>query len=401
MNVKHAIVFLYFSIISTTYSEVFAQSTYKDDLQVLYEAVKKTPSYKDQVVGQRKLEYDLLLERLKIEVLQPNAFDSLYKLSSLLWPIKDNHLGFYQVSNNKLSSSKRYPVPVMNLDSLEKQLKAKPINSVEGIYYQSDRFKIGVYSTSKKDSLIGVILSSSLPTWRIGEMAIILVKHKGDGFRGVYANLYNKDLFFVKNDRLINGKLLFGSKKGFPKNHASLLDKPNFELHTLTPEIQYLRLSSFRTSNIDIRKAEVFYDRIKDSLTSKNLIVDIRNNPGGGFKASGRFLLLLKKYAENAKVFIIVNRQTFSNAEQFVLKLKGHKNIVILGETTNGTLTYGNNFGNSVKLPSGKYTFYVTDMKDIGNYLAYEEIGVEPDLRLNQASDWVEQVISIILNGKK
>lgn len=377
---------------------VIAQSTYKDDLQVLYDAVKKTPSYRDQITGQRKSEYDLQFERLKIESVQLNPFDSLYKLSSLLWPIKDNHLGLYQVSNKEISVRKRYPIPAINLDSLEEQLVSKPLNGAEGIYYQGDRFKIGVYSTSNKDSLIGIVLSSSLPIWSNGEMAVLLVRSKQDGYKGVYANLYNKDLFFVRNEKLINGKLLFGSKRGAPVNYASLLDKPNFELKTLRPEIQYLRLSSFRTSNIDVKKAEVFYDRIKDSLTSKNLIVDIRNNPGGGFKSSGMFLSLLKKYAEDCKVLIIVNRQTYSNAEQFVLKLKGHKNVVVLGEMTNGTLTYGNNFGNSVKLPSGKYTFYITDMKDSGNYLPYEEIGVEPDLKLSPGSDWIEQVTAIILN---
>ncbi|MEJ5963763.1 S41 family peptidase [Pedobacter immunditicola] len=389
---------LFSLILTTTSFEVIAQSTYKDDLQVFYDAIKKTPSYKDQITGQRKSGYDLQFERLKIESPQSNAFDSLYKLSSLLWPIKDNHLGLYQVSNKEISSHKRYPISAMNLDSLEEQLLSKPLKSPEGIYYQGDRFKIGVYSTSNKDSLIGVILSSSLPIWSIGEMAVLLVKHTQDGYRGVYANLYNKDLFFVRNEKLINGKLLFGTKKGSPVNYASLLDKPEFGLKTLGPDIQYLRLSSFRTSNNDIKKAEVFYDRIKDSITSKSLIVDLRNNPGGGFKSSGMFLSLLKKYAEDCKLFIIVNRQTVSNAEQFVLKLKGYKNVVVLGETTNGTLTYGNNFGNSVKLPSGKYTFYITDMKDSGNYLPYEEIGVEPDLKLSPGSDWIEQVTAIIRN---
>jgi len=386
-------------IFITTSFGVIAQSTYKDDLQVLYDAIKKTPSYKDQITGQMKSEYDLQFERLKTEPVQLNAFDSLYKLSSLLWPIKDNHLGLYQVSNKDISVRKRYPIPAINLDSLEEQLLSKPLSSAEGIYYQGDRFKIGVYFTSSKDSLIGIVLSSSLPIWSNGETAVLLVKSKQDSYKGVYANLYNKDLFFVRNERLIGGKFLFGSKRGAPVNYASLLDKPNFELKTLRPEIQYLRLSSFRTSNIDVKKAEVFYERIKDSLTSKNLIVDIRNNPGGGFKSSGMFLSLLKKYAEDCKVFIIVNRQTFSNAEQFVLKLKGHKNVVVLGETTNGTLTYGNNFGNSVKLPSGKYTFYLTDMKDSGNYLPYEEIGVEPDLKLTPGSDWIEQVTAIIRNN--
>ncbi|RYE22579.1 MAG: hypothetical protein EOP45_08015, partial [Sphingobacteriaceae bacterium] len=127
-----------------------------------------------------------------------------------------------------------------------------------------------------------------------------------------------------------------------------------------------------------------------------NLIVDLRNNPGGGFKASGKFLSLLKTYSRKGKLYIITNYRTFSNAEQFVLELKGNKNVVTLGQTTNGTITYGNNYGRSVTLPSGKYRIYITDMNGSSKHLTYEEIGISPDVELDQNSDWVTQLVGII-----
>ncbi|RYE20106.1 MAG: hypothetical protein EOP45_11585, partial [Sphingobacteriaceae bacterium] len=271
-------------------------SSFNDDLEKLYETLQKTPSFKDQIKGQKRIAYELLFNHLKSEPIKPNPFDSLFRLSELLWPIKDNHLGLYQLPGKKSEPSKpdtgnttksagvpvvrRYPVVTVDLDSLEKQLIAKPVNDVEGIYYNSDQFRIGVYQTAVKDSLIGVVLYSSRPIWNRGEVAVILKNIQQNNYRGIYANLYNKDLFFVKSDRYANGKFLFGSKKGKQVTFADLYNQPEFELKEVSAGIKYLRLGSFGTSNTAISKSSAFYNQIKDSLNSENLIVDLRNNPG-------------------------------------------------------------------------------------------------------------------------
>jgi hypothetical protein len=76
--------------------------------------------------------------------------------------------------------------------------------------------------------------------------------------------------------------------------------------------------------------------------------------------------------------------------------LKGNKNVLILGQTTNGTITYGNNYGKSVTLPSGKYRMYITDMSGSSKNLAYEETGINHDIELDQNSDWLTQVTKIM-----
>lgn len=66
------------------------------DLDALYAAVQKMPSYKNQYKGSKKLEYQQLYNNLKPRAAK--AFDSFtcYKvLTEMLFPITDNHLGFW------------------------------------------------------------------------------------------------------------------------------------------------------------------------------------------------------------------------------------------------------------------------------------------------------------------
>jgi hypothetical protein len=39
-------------------------------------------------------------------------------------------------------------------------------------------------------------------------------------------------------------------------------------------------------------------------------------------------------------------------------------------------------------------------MKDSGNYLPYEQSGFTPEIILSKNSDWIQQVLGIILNNK-
>ncbi|WP_316836594.1 hypothetical protein [Pedobacter nutrimenti] len=78
------------------------------------------------------------------------------------------------------------------------------------------------------------------------------------------------------------------------------------------------------------------------------------------------------------------------------MELKKFKNVIILGETSNGTITYGSNYGTTVDLPGKKYKFYPSDMTDSGNCLPYEEIGITPDILLNKDTEWIKQVRVLI-----
>jgi hypothetical protein len=390
------------------------KSVYQKDLDSLYHALQETPSFKEQMTGLKKIAYEQLYEKLKKQQIRKSSFDTLYQLSALLTPIKDNHLGLFETTYKVSASAvlkdstaaiqlkpssgyKFYPAPVRNVDSITDVLTKMPLNSVEGIYYQGV-FKIGIYFDAKAERYTGIILSSDHPIWKKGEMVLLLYKVKSDLYRGVYANLSTKVLYCVKNEKFYAGRLLsFGSKRDSPPlmGHVNY-KKPLLELRTIDSTIQYLRLGNFHTTNEELLAGQQFYNKIKDSLFAKNLIVDIRNNPGGGFKASGRFLSLLKRYSQDGKIYALINGRTVSNAEQFTIRLKSFSNVITVGETTMGMITYGSNYGKNVILPSGRYTFYPTDMRDSGNYLQYEDEGITPDIVLQQDSDWIDQVVARI-----
>ena len=83
---------LFFSV-----SQAQTNNTYLADLKALNDILKKTPSYKDQIKEQALVSYNELFERLKSDsVNKTSDYQYFYNLAQLFFPIRDNHLGFYQ-----------------------------------------------------------------------------------------------------------------------------------------------------------------------------------------------------------------------------------------------------------------------------------------------------------------
>ncbi|MCC8410006.1 hypothetical protein LJ707_13795 [Mucilaginibacter sp. UR6-1] len=391
-------------------------STYQADLDGIYKALKTTPSYKDQIKGERKTRYEALYHSLRAQ--QPtSSLNEFYLLTRLVQTLRDNHLGFYQwdalkVDPSKLSDSayvstyvnsatfNNFPKANVNVDSLEQALTGKPRNGVEGIYYLDDFMKAGVYRTAKPDSLVAVVLSAKQPVWQRGQLLAVFNQLSPGSFEGVCANPVYKIFEYNHRIKFAGNKLnLYYVWNKFPAeadNTAIPAGTPVYQLKNIDNNTQYLRLGRFATDNRSLVESQRFYDSVKTMITASNLIVDVRNNGGGGWKSSKKYLDLITGHSKKAQVYVLVNYATVSNAEQFTLKLKGRKNITVLGADTKGMLAYGSNYGKTETMPSGKYKLYLTDMRDDGNYLQYEDVGVKPDKYLNADSDWIGQVQAII-----
>ena len=80
----------------------------------------------------------------------------------------------------------------------------------------------------------------------------------------------------------------------------------------------------------------------------------------------------------------------------FIIELQGNQHITLVGQTSKGMLTYGSNYGRTSILPSGKFKVYPTDMRGKAKHLQYEDVGITPDIFLNDQSNWIDQVIEII-----
>ncbi|MGN6415959.1 MAG: S41 family peptidase [Pseudobacter sp.] len=386
-------------------------------LDTLYDLLKKLPSFRQQMKGDNGKEYAKMYTAVRQEAAGISDPLQCFLLQSrLVLALNDNHLFFYQQPEldykyaqlndpafleqwRKVPWYRDFPRVHLSLDSLKTALAARPADSLEGIYWYGEQLQAGLFRTEKKDSLVGVILHSGLINWEPGQIAFILSEVGPERLRAWHAQALTKNFMLYRNERFVNGGLSKGGwKKDLRrKNYEEIpYTEPAFSLRWLTNDIQYLRLGSFSTFPERLKESERFYESIRDSLSAGTLVLDLRNNGGGGFKASMKYLKLLRGYLKKGRVYALINQATYSNAEQFAILLRREQQVLMLGQTTNGTMAYGNNYGNTHYFGGGKLALYPTDMKDDGNFLPYEDTGLRPDIILKAGSSWIDQVLAVI-----
>jgi peptidase S41-like protein len=401
-------------------------TSFQKDLDVVLQVFKKLPSYKVQMKGEKLKHFKATYEKLYASGPDSATNREVFeKVASLFFLLKDNHLSFYELppvalTVGQLNDSiaireyrstayfQRYPRLHLNIDSLENILVKRPVDSVEGLYYYDDYLKIGLYRTRIPSEYTGIVLASKLSHWDAGDIAIRLYEYAPNAFHAIYGHPVFKNLMLHNNEKFLNRSLANAyfhssvSQSVYRKNpHDSDYvniprTAPGFVFKPLTPDIQYLRLGNFSNQQNAMNISKPFLASIRDSLTAPHLILDIRNNTGGAESVSDKFLKLIKSYSKQGKVYVLTNNGTYSRGEIFLLQLKGKRNVKTFGQTTNGTLAYGSNSGKTVRLPGGKYQIYITDMKNKGSYVLYENTGVTPEVWLDSNGDWIQKMVEWI-----
>lgn len=358
------------------------------DFDFLYQAIKQTPSYKDQLKNDKS--YVQLYETVRKDLKSEDDFVIYQQLLKLIYPLKDNHLNFSRKSDSTYKFN--YLRPALDKNELERKYANAEPSDIAGFYSSpSGKTKVVVYeqspnvfylqnlNTNVVESILHRTSSDSFDVIRFLNPPVPYVLYRNVRFR----NGRIDDLGYIKTQKTLYNELVKGSE--------------NFEYKELEEGVGYLRLSSFMARPANLKKATEFFQQTKPLITTKHLIVDVRNNGGGGYKTSQQFIDFLKSY--KGQVYILQNGFSVSNAEQFLLKLKGRKNITTLGETTKGTITYGSNYGKRIDLPSGRFVFSPTDMNGLAKELAFESKGIDPDVKLDAfKGDWIEQTIDYIKN---
>ncbi len=399
------------------------QNTYVADLQELKTIIQKTKSYKSQIRGKKKRAYVKMYNKLLADtVTDANSYQYFHNLVQLVFPVRDNHLAFYQTPNANIYRSRasidsfvqtasfsQYPAYSLNIDSLKNVLATKPATSVEGIYYYGKYYTVGVFNTKEKE-YAGIILNSELNFWTKGQVVLYLYEQKAGQYKAIYAHPYTKNFIFhtiekYDHQSLVNSSFNFSFYKGVyakqltDTNFVNLPNgTPKFSMKNLDSHTQYIAIRTFQTNSITSKLSQNFYDSIKGKLTAPNIILDLRDHEGGANHETKKYWKMLKAYAKKGKIYVIVNNGTLSQGEIFLLKLKRLKNVTVLGQTTKGMLMYGSNYGKTLKLPSQQFAIYPTDMKGPGRLLQYEDNGVKPDIFLNPDKDWLNQVMEVINN---
>ena len=197
---------LFFLTIFFISSQAQTSKTYQTDLTELQNILQKTPSYKDQIKGQKLIDYNSLFEKLLSDTVKNvSDYKYFYNLAQLFFPISDNHLSFYQTANFPNEAS--FPTFRGNVDSLKSVLKVKSLDSIEGIYYYDKYYTVGLYKATNTE-YIGVVLNSKIPNWKKGQIAIHLYQYSPNYFKAIYAHPKNKNYIFQPVEKFINHSLI-------------------------------------------------------------------------------------------------------------------------------------------------------------------------------------------------
>lgn len=391
------------------------------EMDFLYQEMQTMASFKSQVKGEKKDSFDQVYQQLSNELKgQLSLEECFWKLNKLLNQVKDENamlfgarpeFGVEEIQDSSFIRDYRNSTAFLNfprsnkdLEKLETQLDAQPLQTLEGIYsIGNDVLKIGVYRTQQKDSLVGVVLDSKLGTWEAGQLYLYMKER--DSEKRLYDIMtygqVHKNLLFYSKRWVHDHSILTNMRKvNAPSSFAQVNQNASeaYQLKSLNEQVQYLWLNSFsRFGNAE--KRDLLIKEIESGLTAKHLIIDLRNNGGGASKISKPILKALKKHLK-AKVYVLTNYQSGSNAEQTTLRAKRMLKATHLGERTRGALAYGMNYGIVHCSPSGLFEFMPTDMK-FNHWLKYEQVGIEPELKLAHGQDWIEQTLELIEHSQE
>lgn len=384
------------------------------DLLFISEKLEKTPSYKKQITGKKQTQYQATLERLLSESTEPISIrDCFLKLQELSNSIKDKHISIGQLKEvfnsehyedqnaiqafRETDAFKKHPATGKNITEITAQLKAMPFKDVEGIYTYANNKTIGVYKTGDT-TYEGIVLSSNDSLWNPGQILLSISAIGDDMYDIVYYGYASRKLYMSKGQLHTPGNLFALHKSAIGPDYSKApVDMDKWYFEQMSENIQYIRMATFGNSTENKHAFQTFFEETKEHLKAENIIIDLRSNGGGNKKYSDPFIKYIKK--SKAHVYVITNIGTGSNSEQFTVKLKNQVSAIQVGQRTNGTIAYGRNYGNSYTTPSGIYSILPTDMNFHNRYFEYEYVGVQPEIQLDNNSDWLEQ-LKVIIGSK-
>ena len=355
------------------------------ELDNMSKLIENAKSYKTQIKTGKDSDFKEWKEEIKREIVN----DSLSKffcvgyLQKYISFIEDRHNEVYFVPD-KISS---------NVPSYSKAIDStlKSTDKVSGIYYAgSDKILL-----QKENDTIwyGITLNSDSQEWIKGKIRLRIKKTDNKYFE-IFEYYQNGLLFYQKNIEISNGRInsTFWNKENkyfFNKNH-----KENFTYKSINPSYDYIGIKTLKRTNKLIKEADDFYENNLDKLTKENLIIDLRNNGGGSINQAKPLLKFLKKNKVIQRIFVLINFKTASSAELSALALKEDKRTVLVGENSRGMLEYG--YGNrsfSTKTNCLNFNVVLSTEHNKSKYSKYEYVGIEPDFKLDNKSDWIEQII--------
>jgi len=412
LKIKISLYFLGLILLSTC--SLMAQEATcncKQDLNFLVKKIKKSPAYKNDYRGAKKAFEQKLSPIVSKATTQMPLFDCYLLLVQTVQLINDQHSIVYGNAKfdaemlkdeDKLAAFKEtalfkmYPDFSGDLETLQNNLSKKGIEEVEGIYHAGRSLEIGVVKNGPSDDYKMIVLRSELPLWKEGEQLGILKMNEQGRALSVMGN-YSTKIPVPIATGFKNGEFMSLSLKKDTTQisnwRAAFVDE-TYHFEQLNPEVSYIKAGDFSGFYPVLGEAEKFYGELKKRTVADNLIVDLRDNGGGGDRNSDILFEILENLNNDTQLFVLINQNTGSNAEQFAVRLKKAKAATILGDRTKGAIAYELKGDISI-LPSSFFKIYLSSKRH-SEYLPYEGVGVAPDVYLDYSIDWLQQTQNLI-----
>lgn len=365
------------------------------DLDFVISEVKNTPSFKSQINDESYL--NKYIDSLKLSIKNDSNIElnCLAYLQKYLKIVKDNHL--YISDNTDKDYSSFFPIE-KNIDTIIEHSTNTESDELVGIYSLLDLYKVAVVKDGDTNYK-AILLETSNDKWQIGQTKFKLIKTL-DGFEGVFYDGKQKPSYVkieYKNGRLYPEQWIKEDNKSMYSFNPYTMDDETFEYKKLNEKTHYVRLGSFSGMTTNHNKAKQLLSTLESEILSGNVIIDLRNNGGGGPRTSDLFKKFFKKNKASLNLYVIQNNYCGSDCEQFLMKLKEQQKVTSYGENTRGALAYG--YGNysspSLITPCNKFSLGLTTAK-YEKYLPYEVVGISPDVYLKNNENWIEQVLKVI-----
>ena len=138
----------------------------------------------------------------------------------------------------------------------------------------------------------------------------------------------------------------------------------------------------------------------KDNLRSdsKGLVKRMKENPGKFLDRSPDGWVKFNTVQSNPrKIAILINKYCGSSAEEFLLRAKESKKVMMLGQPTNGTLDYSNIIPH--KFPNPTYKLKLPLSRTRRTYLVDKE-KIKPDFYLTDDQNWMEVAVKQLKSSK-
>ncbi|RZL48171.1 MAG: hypothetical protein EOP00_09910 [Pedobacter sp.] len=380
------------------------------DLDQIAKAVKKAPSYKDGVKENGETFFETELEKIKTQIEadpQQTKNCSAY-IQKYLKLFKDKHLSLY-MDYSKIKSQKDVFDSEQYKQTQFVKIDTNNLNFadvIEGIYVDVYQYyKVAVIKDPTiVNQYLGIILTTRNGLWKNGQVKFVLKKNEGDNYDGFFYD----DVHFAKyNQVTYTDQKLLGvewikqeRKKLEPINPFIVPTKKKWDYQKLDAETDYVYLGTF--SGMLAYESDTFYRELIPKLKGKRLIIDVRNNTGGGERSYNMFLNFVNSNLCAAKeIALIQNTATASAGEHFILAIRKNPLVKTFGENSAGFMGYG--YGNrssiTVKTACFNYISEITENK-YPAFKMYETVGIPPDVKLLRDNEWIKQVIAYLDTNK-